>query len=423
MYVACPSCKAVYQIQAEHLHAARGQVRCSACRNTFSAFEAVFDDPAQALAHAEKQHAERDIEALVSKALEQVPGGEETPEQRQAEVIPAVDEQPAGEAGAESLRPEADYVPKGTQDHEAQLPEQQRAEATPADEEQPVAEAWAESRQPEAAYVPKGTQGDRVKPPLAEAVSGGAEGADYNGSEPQADQPAAPAAEKPVAEAWVAAGSRMIQGVAAAVTPASPAFQADLDFRAQPPAAEFVPRRREPVEPESSVSTVLLLEHEYHDGVSHGTWGAVAASLLLIALLVGQYGYVERYRLAAVPQLRPVLEFGCQLLGCDLPLRHDVGRVEILQREVRDHPQVDDALLIHVTFANQADFVQPYPVFAVSFSDVSGTPVATRRFRPDEYLSDTRNSAGGMQPGERAQLMLEVVDPGPNAVSFQFDFL
>ena len=96
---------------------------------------------------------------------------------------------------------------------------------------------------------------------------------------------------------------------------------------------------------------------------------------------------------------------------------------EILEREVRDHPQVDDALLIHVTFANQADFVQPYPVFAVSFSDVSGTPVAARRFRPDEYLSDTRNTAGGMQPGERAQLMLEVVDPGERAVSFQFDFL
>ena len=94
-----------------------------------------------------------------------------------------------------------------------------------------------------------------------------------------------------------------------------------------------------------------------------------------------------------------------------------------IEREVRDHPQVDDALLIHVTFANQAEFVQPYPVFAVSFSDVSGTAVAARRFRPDEYLSDTRNTAGGMQPGERAQLMLEVVDPGERAVSFQFDFL
>ena len=90
---------------------------------------------------------------------------------------------------------------------------------------------------------------------------------------------------------------------------------------------------------------------------------------------------------------------------------------------MRDHPQVADALLINATFANQADFVQPYPVFLVSFSDVSGTPIAARHFRPDEYLSDTRHLAGGMQPGERAQLRLEVVDPGDRAVSFQFDFL
>ena len=490
MYVACPSCKAVYQIQAEHLHAARGQVRCGACRNTFSAFEAVFDDPAQALAYAEKQRAEHDIEALVSKALEQVPRGQEAPEpqpeanaaeqppaagserppwqpesvlkgaqegrdrsaeQQQAAGIRAVDEQPVGAARAESLQADADYVPEGTPDAEplpsepwqpetiaaheersaarigAELerpepvsglkgpqededwsPQQEPADATRADEARPAGE-------PEAAYVPEDTQGEEARPPSTEALSGAAEGAH--------DARSGVSAQEPAAEAGSSAASGATPQTADAVAPAAAPVQADFDFQAQPLAAEFVPRRRQAVEPESRVSTVLLLEHEYHDGISWRAWGAIAACVLLIALLVGQYGYVERYRLAAVPQLRPVLESGCRLLGCDLPLRHDVGRVAILEREVRDHPQVDDALLIHVTFANQADFVQPYPVFAVSFSDVSGTAVAARRFRPDEYLSDTRNTAGGMQPGERAQLMLEVVDPGERAVSFQFDFL
>jgi hypothetical protein len=279
----------------------------------------------------------------------------------------------------------------------------------------------SDAQPPEAAYLPEDTQGERAEPPATEALSGSADGAPHPGSELPAEEPGAPAAEEPAAEAAARPGTT--PQTATAVAPAAATFQADFDFQAQPLAAEFVPRRRQAVEPESRVSTVLLLEHEYHDGISWRAWGAIAACVLLIALLVGQYGYVERYRLAAVPQLRPVLESGCRLLGCDLPLRHDVGRVAILEREVRDHPQVDDALLIHVTFANQAEFVQPYPVFAVSFSDVSGTAVAARRFRPDEYLSDTRNTAGGMQPGERAQLMLEVVDPGERAVSFQFDFL
>ena len=423
MYVACPSCKAVYQIQAEHLHAARGQVRCGACRNTFSAFEAVFDDPVQAQEYAEKQRAERDIEALVSKALEQVPGGDERPDERHGREVTGAERHPAAEAASERgpARPEA--VPEVIPDDDTGLSVRERFEAATAGEEQSAAESGTESSEPETANVPRDTQGHRAESPSTEALSDELDEADKTWSEPQAAEPAAPAAEEPVAQAWSAVGPDAAPQTATAVEPVTAVFQVDFDFQAQPVAAEFVPGRRQPAEPGSRIAPVLLLEHEYRDGISQRGWGAIAACLVLIALLVGQYGYVERYRLAAVPQLRPVLESGCRLLGCDLPLRHDVDRVEILEREVRDHPQVDDALLIHVTFANQADFVQPYPVFAVSFSDVSGTPVAARRFRPDEYLSGTRNPAAGMQPGERAQLMLEVVDPGERAVSFQFDFL
>ncbi len=373
MYVACPSCKTLYQIHAKHLHAAGGQVRCGSCRNTFNALEAVFDDPAQALAYVEKQHIERDVEALVRKALEQVPGGEQQAQRHQ---------------------PAASVAEQG-----------------------PAATTWSQRQQPDVAHVPEHTDAES---PLADAVGEQFQGADEQWREPQAAEQAAPAGAEPAGQGGAAAGSLAAQDVASAA-----ALRADLDFQAQPLAAEFVSRRQQQAEsePESVLSRALLLEDEYHDGVSHRAWGAIAASLLLIALLVVQYGYVERYRLAGLPQLRPVLEFGCQLLHCDLPLRRDIAKVEILEREVRDHPHVADALLISATFVNHAAFVQPYPVFSVSFSDLSGTPIAARRFRPDEYLPDTGKLASGMQAGERAQLMLELIDPGDLAVSFQFDFL
>jgi hypothetical protein len=104
-------------------------------------------------------------------------------------------------------------------------------------------------------------------------------------------------------------------------------------------------------------------------------------------------------------------------------LRHDINRIEVVEREVRDHPHASGALLVNASFVNRAGFVQAYPVFEISFSDVSGTPVAVRRFPPAEYLIGQQNVSNGMAPGERAQLMLEVVDPGDRAVSFQFDFL
>jgi len=166
----------------------------------------------------------------------------------------------------------------------------------------------------------------------------------------------------------------------------------------------------------------LYADESHHTGL-HVPWGAIGASLLLAVLLVAQLAWVERYQLVRMPQLRLALEYFCQPLNCDLPLRHDISRIEVVEREVRDHPHARGALLINASFANRAGFTQAYPVFVVSFSDVSGTPVAVRRFPPAEYLIGQQNVEEGMAPGERAQLMLEVVDPGDRAVSFQFDFL
>ena len=54
---------------------------------------------------------------------------------------------------------------------------------------------------------------------------------------------------------------------------------------------------------------------------------------------------------------------------------------------------------------------------------MSGTPVSVRRFQPQEYLAADHEIARGIKPGEKTQLVLEVIDPGKNAVSYQFDFL
>lgn len=153
------------------------------------------------------------------------------------------------------------------------------------------------------------------------------------------------------------------------------------------------------------------------------TWLGLAACLALVLLLAGQYFWKARQELAARDAWRPWMERYCDLLGCDLPLRHDLARLEILEREVRNHPRVKDALLISATFVNEADFAQSWPVFEVTFSDVSGTAIAVRRFTPEEYLAEPVDPAQGMAPGARTRLVLEVVDPGKNAVSYQFNFL
>lgn len=202
----------------------------------------------------------------------------------------------------------------------------------------------------------------------------------------------------------------------------------DSDCYAWPVAGELAPARvGSPAVPDvgsqSQLSEVLEDVDDTPSAISGKIWWGVAASVLLSVLITGQYIWKERYLLAANQGVRPWLERYCALLHCDLPLRSDVARIEILEREVRDHPRVKDALLVTATFVNEAPFVQSYPVFEISFSDVSGTPVSVRRFEPREYLPEATAVDKGLQPGNKTQLVLEVLDPGKKAVSFQLDFL
>ena len=193
-----------------------------------------------------------------------------------------------------------------------------------------------------------------------------------------------------------------------------------MDTYAAPVAGEFVSAGSPAEQPDEDATPALLFDTG--TASARTSWGAIAAALLLTVLLLGQYVWAERYRLSGVPGLRPYLDTACAVLGCDLPLRHETAKLEIVEREIRNHPNVSDALLVNATFINHADFAQSYPVFEVAFSDVSGTPVAIRRFLPDEYLKDV-DPAQGMAPGQQMRVMLEIVDPGKRAVSFQFDFL
>lgn len=203
--------------------------------------------------------------------------------------------------------------------------------------------------------------------------------------------------------------------------PAPPALRADADGYAQPVAAEFVPPQAQQDDPFALPHGVWL-----HDDAApqraRTSWGAIAAALLLTVLLVAQFIWWDRNRLAQISGLRPTLDWLCQPLDCRLPLRHDLARVEMIEREVRNHPNVKDALLVSAAFINRASYAQTYPVLQIAFSDISGTLVAVRRFMPEEYLHG-KDPAAGMAPGEETLVMLEVVDPGERAVSFQFDFM
>jgi hypothetical protein len=143
--------------------------------------------------------------------------------------------------------------------------------------------------------------------------------------------------------------------------------------------------------------------------------------MLLLAGLVLQYLYYHRVALAENTTLRPLLSQMCELTGCRLPPRRELEKIVLGNHLVQSHPRYENSLLITATLVNRADFSQPYPVVEVVMTDLGQRVVARRHFLPGEYLVGNSDITG-LSPGTEVPLMLEVVDPGKNAVGFEFNF-
>jgi len=145
--------------------------------------------------------------------------------------------------------------------------------------------------------------------------------------------------------------------------------------------------------------------------------------LALFAALGLQLAVFRSTELAnALPSLRPLLELVCQQVECRYNGPVDVDRIQLVSRDIRDHPTRPDALMIKATLVNKAPFAQPFPDMEITLSDLTGAVVARRRFQPREYLGSYWHPFLLMRPDQPVQVTLEVLNPGQDAVNFEFAF-
>ncbi len=152
------------------------------------------------------------------------------------------------------------------------------------------------------------------------------------------------------------------------------------------------------------------------------SWTWLLGSALLLVALGGEVAWSERASWLDDAQVRGWLDPLCARLDCDLPLRRDAKALQLSSRDIRPHPSVPGALIISATLRNDAAFAQPFPVVEITLSDLDEKRVAMRRFRPREYLSDTRAIGAGLAAGASTALVFEVADPGKDAIAFEFKF-
>ncbi len=146
------------------------------------------------------------------------------------------------------------------------------------------------------------------------------------------------------------------------------------------------------------------------------------AAILSLTLLA-QVAWAERERILAVPTYRAWAQQWCSWLGCRIDAPVTAQDLALVSRDIRKHPNVADALLINAIISNRADDTRPFPTLELRLSDLEQRIIAMRRFQPRDYLADLSRAAQGMPANTTLPLEFEVVDPGADAVNFEFRLL
>jgi len=151
-------------------------------------------------------------------------------------------------------------------------------------------------------------------------------------------------------------------------------------------------------------------------------------SLLFILVLFSvsflQLAYFRAFELTfAIPSATPYIEMFCEKVNCHYSGPLDKKKIQLLSRDVRVHPKEKKALLISAAMINNADFAQPYPNIKIRLSDISGNIVAERIFTSKTYIGSATNPFSLMKSKIPVHIKFEVVDPGKDAVNFEFSFL
>lgn len=189
--------------------------------------------------------------------------------------------------------------------------------------------------------------------------------------------------------------------------------------------------RRKRSRAETSVQDDQLLDleddplHLYAQKRPSG-WGRRLIWLLLVLIaaagLAGQYIAYQFDDLARQDAYRPWFQQLCPTLGCTVPSRVDIAHIKSSNLVVRSHPDFAGALVVDAIIYNRATFSQPFPLLELRFADLNGGLIASRRFKPAEYLSGELAGVSEMPSQTPIHISLDILDPGNKAVNYSLSF-
>ena len=403
----CPHCQARFRVSHAQLSVARGVVRCGACLQVFNAARQLLEQRAHAPAP------EAELPASVEPVVE--PAGETPPEtpraisqnQWTAEELD-LDNLDLDQELAKLERREIQHAqPLGAERRHPGADRRQKEESFSASRDTVKAEEekWAASLFSEPSEERTQASED---PPAAKQRT-----------EPSMSPHTDDLDEEPPLHC-----ASDDEDLDPPVTPVT--VEAD-----EPESDECPQPRRKRSRSEASAHDDLLQDleddplHLYAQKRPSG-WARRAIWILLVVLaaagLAGQYIAYQFDDLARQDAYRPWFQELCPKLGCTVPSRVDIAHIKSSNLVVRSHPEFAGALVVDAILYNRATFSQPFPLLELRFADLNGGLIASRRFKPAEYLSGELAGVSEMPSQTPIHISLDILDPGNKAVNYSLSF-
>ncbi len=383
MLTQCPKCETIYRLGAADLAVARGFVECGECAEQFNALDRIADEPRFS---PEQSRQPNTAAAAPSPAFILLDSGDSTSSG-----------EPVGE-------PEAAVSVSG--------------ESTAIDLEPVVAE------------IEQGTLFGPPPEPDEETIFGVARQAaiseltpvDIDGAESAKYTPPHIASPAVVAPAATVETDRL-------QTPVSPRLsESGQAILFADPSAEFEDETEDEIESFAIDDVPAILQGEvaalgHPRRRSSGKLWVLLGSVLIAGLGL-QLAWVFRDSIVEVlPDAQPVYLAGCERLGCRYGPAVAPGAIELISRDVRDHPQYLETLLVNATLISRSDTSTAFPIIQLGLYTQTGEAIGIRRFEPREYLDKSIDLAAGMPPNRPVYIVMEIGGIGSRAVSFEFAFL
>ena len=151
------------------------------------------------------------------------------------------------------------------------------------------------------------------------------------------------------------------------------------------------------------------------------SWQALSGVALLALVLVLQILHNNRQSLALNTVVGPAAVKVYGFFGATLMPRWDLTAYSVKQLGAEAEGSEGTQLRVRLSVQNESSRVQPLPLLRLTLQDRYGNAVATRDLEPADYLPKRAADLRLLEPDQRIDAELHVIDPGKAAIGFEID--